>query len=253
MMKFFYASLVAVLLSGCLKDDLDVTEKVVGGDLHYLGSNQDYDDLPNDSYRIIGVTPSDEYWNVIVEYTGGCEEHDFVVFWEGEWDENPVEGVFYLLHDSNGETCESVVRDTLQVDLEKVFYEDAPDELEQLSVVNGSNSRQIKVPVDLMELTQSENCEVEALIRLVDCSYGIWDDRWLLMQDWLGQYEKVWLQPIKNSESVSLDVPAIGPYKVGVTALFGFQYTSDSVVTCQSYPEGEIIPVAINCMALLDN
>lgn len=251
-MRALYVCLLAVLLlPGCLEDDLAVTDKISGGVVHYLGADYNTSALPNDAYRIVGITPGADTWRMVVEYSGGCQEHDFFIWWDGQWSENPVETSLYIFYDDNDDSCEAIVRDTLFLDLNRVFYGEVPEDLYEIMIVNANTGKQISIPIDLLELAQTVSCSLEAEIVSTACQESIWLDRWLLLADSVGSFQTVWLQPVRNSETVSLELPEKGSYEVGVTALFGFEYSGDGTVTCQSYPEGEVIPVVVNCLTRL--
>lgn len=57
---------------------------------------------------------------VQVRYGGGCEKHEFELFWDGsEFESNPVQIPLVLTHNNNGDACRSIVTETLQFDLSK--------------------------------------------------------------------------------------------------------------------------------------
>lgn len=250
-MRLLFFIMIPLFLVSCLKDDLDTSIKITATNVNYLSITQDTSDLTNRPFTIIGVTPDDADWNIILEYAGGCEEHTFLLWWSGIWDTVGLEASFYLFHDSGDDTCESTVRDTLTVSMPDIFGEAIADTAALISLINGYNHREIDIPSELVAgLASSGSCVIPATVTNVSCQWSMWGTRWLLLQDTIGSFEEIWLQPVKNAESVSLIPPVSGSYLTGITPLFGYQF-ADSLSACTEYPSGVIVPVAVNCIEAL--
>ena len=55
---------------------------------------------------------------VLVEYSGGCEEHSFSAYWDGSFVKtNPPRARIILVHDDNGDVCRMLVTEELHIDL----------------------------------------------------------------------------------------------------------------------------------------
>jgi|GEM_PF-1803562 len=72
----------------------------------------------DDEFTISQVTVSRDFLTVDVSYSGGCEDHDFRIGWDGIMATSepgivPVE----IHHNANGDSCEAEVQDTLHIDL----------------------------------------------------------------------------------------------------------------------------------------
>ena len=88
------------------------------------------DDLPenNDSFSFMVNDAGQSVWVegdtlfVNVGYGGGCQEHEFTMYWNGFWAESapPQTGVF-LVHEGNDDFCEVAIGPrTLQFDLSSI-------------------------------------------------------------------------------------------------------------------------------------
>lgn len=246
---FLLLLLSAFLFTSCLESDLMATDKIQDNDLNYLDPSFDWNQVRNDPYRIVGITPSGRQWDVIVEYSGGCEQHNFYTWWNGEWDDN--EATFYLIHNANNDHCEAMIRDTIRLQMDEVLadqkYNPASSDL---TVLNASNAHKIAVDPHLAGITQSDHCTIQTALKGTLCGQGIWDSQWLLMLDTVENHEKVWLRPVTNSSFVKLTKPEPGNYSVGVTLLFGYE-PIDPDEQCATLPDGSFVSVAVNCIEKL--
>ncbi len=245
-MKPILLLLLSVMFWSCLESNLDTTDKITDNDINYLGPDHDIGDSPNDPYRIVGITPSKNTWKVIVEYTGGCNEHHFYTWWNGNTTGNNV--ALFLFHNSNGDSCEAIVRDTINVDIHAALVNSVALEETTVAVVNAKSLKSIRIDPYLALLPQGSECSQIVSLLGTSCGEGIWDNQWMLLADTFLTHEKVWFQPVKNSTNVEIRKPESGNYSIAITLLFGFQYDSSSDATCQSLPEGAIVPVAIDCL-----
>lgn len=243
-------TLIAIgFLTSCLESDLATTDKNSDSDLNYLDPTQDRNNYPNDPYRIIGISPRGDFWDVIVEYSGGCESHNFYTWWDGAPNEEAVS--FYFFHNSNGDACEALVRDTISLDMPQVISDESTLSNATISLINANTLRRIPVDPELAGIDQGSWCSHQTSLLGTSCGEGIWDNQWMLMNEALPGHEKIWLQPVSNSTQVNLRKPETDRYLIGVTLLFGYQYsTADG--NCQSLPEGSIVPIAINCLEVRD-
>ncbi|REE01574.1 hypothetical protein [Marinoscillum furvescens] len=244
---FLIIVLGAFLLPGCLESDLEATDKVQANKLTYLDPSFDWNQVRNNPFRIVGITPTDDTWSVIVEYSGGCEEHNFYTWWNGEW-EKDNSATFYLIHNANNDMCEAFIRDTISIRLDETFLRD-PDPLDSahITILNASNAHKITVDPELARIAQSDNCQLNTTIKGTLCGQGIWDSQWLLMLDTVTNHNKVWLRPVTNSSKVMLTKPEPGNYTVGVTLLFGYE-PIDPDEQCATLPDGSFVSVAVNCI-----
>lgn len=240
--------ILAFLFWSCLDTELETTSLVSDADIQYLDASQDISELVIDPYTIVSVTPVDRNWEIIVEYSGGCEEHQFYTFWDGAWAEsNPLQTTFRLLHVGNGDACKALVRDTVVVNFDQLFRGTYPDEGAIVTVNNTPGTTSITVHPTLAGLAQGSFCSINARLVATPCGDGIWANKWLQVQDSIDYHNLVWIQPVRNNNLVSLDVPDEGNYKIGITLLFGYEGVDDGAI-CQAMPEGAIVPATINCV-----
>lgn len=229
------------MVSGaCLDTSLDATDTYIYNTINYEDEPSDYDD-PFDIIAVI--SESDVDWKVIVEYEGGCEEHSFYTWWDSDW-QSSGQTRFFLSHYNNEDECDAVVRDTLELELDRILDDDLADST-IVRIVNSSNGRNISVDPYLADISQSNGCGMTGLVKSNSCGYGIWEDRWILLPDSV-KGEAVWIIPVRASSSVSLDTPGYGDCGVGFTLLFGFE-SSELSNSCYETDAGYAIPAYINC------
>lgn len=252
---YFFAS--AVCLISCLDSSFDTTDLIHYNDINYLPQGESISNFPNDPYRIVGIVSYETSWEVIVEYSGGCEEHIFYTWWDGQLttpepvqnNYSVVQASFWLAHNSNGDACDRTIRDTLQLDLQSLFQSEYPDEGVLVTTINAHSGEQIVVDPSLLYI-QKNNCELEASLVGSLCGTGIWDNQWLLLYDSTKGPRKIWLQPVKSNLADGFTIPGSGQYMTRVRLLFGFQY-SENDSTCTSTYQDTIIPVAVTCLEKL--
>lgn len=84
-----------------------------------------------DDKEVVSASTDGRYLIVGFAYGGGCEDHDFVLCWDGEFSEDtPASIQVSFFHDANGDTCDMFVKnDERNWDLTPVreAYEDAFD------------------------------------------------------------------------------------------------------------------------------
>lgn len=237
--------LISLTTYSCLDSELDATYQSSGFTLKYYGPGFDPSALTNDEFKIIAVIPGDDVWQMIIQYTGGCAEHDFATYWDGTSESSTSS--FYIFHDSNSDECKATVRDTLELETAGIF----PDlNLTSIDVkaINSSNGRTILLKSDLRAITQGDKCTLNASTQETTCAESIWGNTWMLLNDSVSSSGAVWFQPVKDSSSHE-DITTGTDYQLGVTLLFGYQYVTG--VECSATPDGNIVPVAINCLSKL--
>jgi len=77
---------------------------------------------PSDAISVTGIVLSEGTLELSVQYSGGCEEHDFYAFAE-YWikESNPPMVTLHLVHNGHGDTCEANVSDSLSFDLSEML------------------------------------------------------------------------------------------------------------------------------------
>lgn len=69
-------------------------------------------------YTLDSISIKSDTLNVMVKYSGGCNDHCFNIFWQGMvMDSYPVQVGLELLHNGNGDMCDGYLIKTLTFDL----------------------------------------------------------------------------------------------------------------------------------------
>ena len=189
---------------------------------------------------------------VVVQYSGGCENHDFDFVWSANIDLVPEGQVGFdqtsliIIHNANGDMCEAALTDTLTVDLADIG---ATINLDQLNtrIMNGGSDQTFSVVQGFTGIPEDETCEYEVVLTEVICGDGLFDNKWFRFT---GKEEPAFLQPVALMALIELppDQP-IGRYKVGVKV--GTWTPDPDKAICLAYP-GPSIPVEIWCLELIE-
>lgn len=75
-------------------------------------------------FRVLEMSNENDILTVIVQYGGGCKEHDFNAYFSGGWAKSlPPQAALYFEHlNPDNDPCRSIVRDTLYFNLTPVRY-----------------------------------------------------------------------------------------------------------------------------------
>jgi hypothetical protein len=72
---------------------------------------------------IIKTTIEGNILTIVVSYSGGCAEHEFKLYFDGNYKKSlPPKVDFILTHDNKGDACRSIVEKTLKFDITKSQY-----------------------------------------------------------------------------------------------------------------------------------
>lgn len=210
-------------------------------------SSLQIDRLTSDQFNIVSATPYADHFEIIVEYGGGCEDHQFELLWDQHIAESfPMQTWMTLVKfKKEGLICDALVYDTLNIDYALIENYDPEDMIVHLA--NGSNNQMITLDSRATTLI-TEDCTLEVETKRAICGYGIWGNLYFKLPQGFGAWEHVWLQPISGAEQFQLMNPAeASSVKVRVKPVFGYQWESDQGI-CQALPEGLIFPVEVLCM-----
>ncbi len=86
------------------------------------------DSIELDPFELITIFIRDDTLTLRINYSGGCEEHDFELYMSPSVfaESNPVQADLYLRHDANGDACRAYIQQDLIFDLRSVgrrYYE----------------------------------------------------------------------------------------------------------------------------------
>ncbi len=71
-----------------------------------------------DLYSIENIEVVNQDLVIDFSYSGGCEEHEFDLYWDGSYlKSNPVQAQFVLSHNANGDSCKAIKYETLRFDI----------------------------------------------------------------------------------------------------------------------------------------
>jgi hypothetical protein len=75
-----------------------------------------------DSLTLKGLSLSGDVLSMTVEFGGGCEEHDFLLFMSPSafMESSPVQANLYLWHDAHGDACKALLTETREFDLSPI-------------------------------------------------------------------------------------------------------------------------------------
>lgn len=100
-----------LLFSACRKDD---KLQRLSGCEPYVTTAPAWTDACTVSSGVI----EDDCLELVVSYSGGCQSHDFALYWDGmSLLTVPGRVQLSLLHNGNGDMCEAVITDSLHFDL----------------------------------------------------------------------------------------------------------------------------------------
>lgn len=100
---------------------------------------------PKDEFSIQKVEISEGNLLIDVEYSGGCENHDFIIDWpEAIIAIYPPNFSVVLYHNSNGDLCEALIKETLTFDISESGLVSSDQAINEatITVINGSNPDQ---------------------------------------------------------------------------------------------------------------
>ena len=261
-MNFNFLILVigAIILNTACEEDSNTVFPEPGQTIpNVLSDGQLFDDLisdrsdaSSDPFTILGIERSDNLLLVEVQYSGGCEEHQFNLVWDpeirliAENEIGPNQAQLIIIHDGNGDLCEAALRETLTIDLSEIS---ATININQLNirVLNASNDQTFSAFQGFMGISESQSCDYEVVLTQVVCGDGLFENKWFRFP---GKEEPAFLQPASIAFLAQLDPdPPIGRYRVGVRVS---TWSPDpNIAICLAYP-GPSVPVEIWCMELIE-
>jgi hypothetical protein len=76
------------------------------------------------NFRLLEMTNESDILTIVVQYSGGCEEHDFNAYFSGGWAKSlPPQAAITLEHlNPKNDACRSMVKDTFQFNMKPLQY-----------------------------------------------------------------------------------------------------------------------------------
>jgi hypothetical protein len=82
----------------------------------------------NAPFTVKSVKVKGDILNIEVEYSGGCEKHEFDLFFNGIYMKSmPPKAGLILVHKNNDDNCRQLITETLKFDLTPTRYGDTKD------------------------------------------------------------------------------------------------------------------------------
>ena len=94
--------------SGIAKDDIQIVEA---------------SKFPKKSapFSIVKATIVDDTLELEVSHGGGCETHEFSIYWDGIFlEESPLSATLFIDHDDKGDTCEALISSKITFNLKQI-------------------------------------------------------------------------------------------------------------------------------------
>lgn len=93
----------------------------------------------NSSTEINSLAIDGNILTIDVSYSGGCQEHDFKLYFDGNYMKSlPPKANFILVHNNQNDACREFITEKLQFDISKSKYE---GQNEIVVMVNNSSSK----------------------------------------------------------------------------------------------------------------
>ena len=109
---------------GTIATDTPPVEDSVSNTIPTVTIDRSLDRLaPNDNFNVQSLTIEDSIFTVALTYSGGCKEHSFEMFSDGNYAKSwPPQLTLFLKHEGNEDHCRMMIVDTLRFDVSNVKY-----------------------------------------------------------------------------------------------------------------------------------
>ncbi len=99
------------------EEEQEAEEEGEGNPILEVDKNK-WEKRSTDHFKVLSAQKRDRTLSIRVEYSGGCEDHDFEL-WASPFFEksDPPRKRLFIKHEDNGDACRSVIEDTLRHDL----------------------------------------------------------------------------------------------------------------------------------------
>ena len=251
--RLIYLFAIVIVLQACGNDPVEPIDRNDPSSVNMDRDQKKFDDTSDSTsgadFRILDVEIGSEDVLVTVNYSGGCEDHQFELIWNEEVDSVGLVELI-MVHRNNDDTCEASITETLTIGFSD--YDDIRQHLQSsknLRVYNASNNERHLVYQGLPAFKEGQTCELQVKAKDVVCGDGLFANIWLEYAQ-LEDGTSVYLQPahLGITGSFTDDLPE-GDYLVGVE-LSGPYVPDPDIVICLAFP-GPSIPVTLYCLEKL--
>jgi hypothetical protein len=114
-----------------------------------------------DDYTLESSSINKDILTLDVSYGGGCEEHSFILKWNGGFDKSlPAQASLYLFHDSHNDTCKALITKVLKFDLSpiKETYKNRYGNEDETIIINyyDIDNNKNRLIYDIIEIYKNE-------------------------------------------------------------------------------------------------
>ena len=76
-----------------------------------------------DPFNVEKMYMTDSILNIEINYSGGCKEHDFALYSDGNYSKSlPPQMTLHLAHDNHDDHCRSIEKKTLSFNIDAIKY-----------------------------------------------------------------------------------------------------------------------------------
>ena len=153
MKRIFYVLIMAIVGYSCTSTECCLPEPTSFGTTTTIINSQDeYDEilariqsneLVSDPFELDSLYVENGLANIIVQFSGGCREHDFALVWSESMSlHNPPQVYAILLHEDNDDMCEAYPTEILEFDLNDNPFNYDAETMSGLHIIiiNGSDT-----------------------------------------------------------------------------------------------------------------
>lgn len=106
----------------------------------------EYTPRETDAFTIDEVSLEGNILTVVVQYSGGCKDHEFKLFSNQRYMKSmPPQLPLYLEHEANDDNCRALIMQTLKFDVSKAKYAGSPS---CRLLINGSREHEVVYEYD---------------------------------------------------------------------------------------------------------
>jgi hypothetical protein len=263
-MKAYNLLLIIVLLSayGSCKKDKTESKSPDSSEIVLKASADEYSDAlishssgKGDPFRLDSIRVRGENVEITVSYPGGCTQHTFEIIWnEAVPNTNAPAINLAIIHESNGESCEAYITETLTFKLGELVDSSLAGAV-SVAAFSGYDSGDSTVYLGAkfdFTFEESDLCNLTVTASEAICGWGLYDNIWFALPDSVssgveGFYFKKYLQPVSADASLSEFRPVPGKkYTIGAR----YDYPGENYPTvpvCMAYP-GPSVRVKLMCV-----
>jgi len=132
-LQIFFLLIFAYTYVGCSTDGDSLENGILGECPELSIGNAEDHYQSNNPYGIDSIYMTGSCINFEVTYSGGCEEHDFDLWWDKSYENilnneiKSVKTVLYLVHNSNYDLCEARIEETHSFDVNSIRHTNFPE------------------------------------------------------------------------------------------------------------------------------